>query len=80
MTRKRLYVPITRSGSSIIASILTQMLQNATKQRKEEVNQRLQRGEITPNQAIYQRNPGCVTFLVLLPIAFVLLMIMRGCN
>jgi len=80
MRRKRLYIPITRSGSSIIASILTQMLQESSRLNKEQVNARLARGEITPNQAIFQRNPGCVTFIVLLPISFLLVMLMKSCG
>jgi len=80
MRRKRLYIPITRSGSSIIASILTQMLQESSRLNKERVNQRLARGEITPNQAAFQKNPGCFTFIILLPISFLLVLLMKSCG
>lgn len=33
MSRRRLYIPITRSGSSILASILTQLLDRSRENR-----------------------------------------------
>lgn len=65
MARKRLYIPITRSGSSILASILVQLI-NAPKAPRD------------PNQPP-DGNPvvGCGCLLVFI---FFLLVLVKGCS
>lgn len=62
MARRRLYIPITRSGSSILASIFTQMIDEGRRVRTEETKARLDRGEISPTWAFVTLHPYFVIF------------------
>lgn len=77
--KKKLYIPITRSGTSILASIFTQLLDEARKQRKAEIMARLDRGAITPRRAVILLHPYCCIWVIVLLLLFIYLIIW-GCN
>jgi hypothetical protein len=62
--RRRFYVPMTRSGSSILASLITQMIDEASRQRDHTIDQKLARGEITPTDAFFGKHP---VFCIMIP-------------
>jgi hypothetical protein len=55
--RRRLYVPITRSDSSILASIITQAIDESRRKRYAEIQTRLERGEIKLGYAFFLMHP-----------------------
>lgn len=72
--RRKFYVPITRSGSSILASLITQAIDEARRQRHNTINQKLSRGEITPGEAFFQKHPIVCIMLVMAGLYFLLAM------
>lgn len=68
---RKYYIPRTRSGSSMIASILTQMLDRSRAARKEDFKQRLARGELTPGESFVYQHP----FFCLLVVATAVLIL-----
>ena len=62
---RKYYIPRTRSGSSMIASVLTQYLDNERKKRKYELQQQLAEGKITRGQFAFRSHPYIITWLVL---------------
>jgi hypothetical protein len=65
--RRKIYVPITRSGPSILSSILTQLIQERRRELNAETWGRLKRKEISGPRAFLIIHPLiCFFFLIFL--------------
>ena len=58
MVRRRgLYIPITRSGSSILASLFTQGIDNSRRQSRRHIDRLVEHRELTPFQGFVLKHP-----------------------
>ena len=57
MARRKYYVPITRSGSSILASLFTQAIDRQRALRKAKLQRQFDNGEINQWMFIYLQHP-----------------------
>lgn len=71
MARRRgYYIPITRSGSSMLASVLTQAIDRAREQRLKSLRARLNSKEITQLQYVVLAHPILTIFCVCSALTF----------
>lgn len=69
---RKYYIPRTRSGSSMLASVLTQALDNQRRIRNLELDRQLAAGEITPLWHFFCKHPFLCIWLASFPIAFLI--------
>ena len=65
---RKYYIPRTRSGSSMLASVLTQYLDNERKKRSYELSQRFNSGEISVWKYQFLLHPCFFIWIMLTPI------------
>ncbi len=76
---RKYYIPKTRSGSSMAASLLTQVLQNAHRKAAYDKAQRHARGDYTPLERYAKDHPlGFMGWIVLGMFLFVVILKLLG--